>query len=54
MAQEAGMSRARFAEHFKKIVGITPGDYLTQWRLTVARKQLLAGGSLKQVAPAVR
>lgn len=53
MAYEAAMSRARFAEHFRKVVGITPGDYLTQWRLTLARKQLLAGESLKQVAPAV-
>jgi len=53
MAAAAGMSRARFAEHFRKIVGVTPGDYLTQWRLTLARKQLLAGHSLKQVAPAV-
>ncbi len=53
MAQEAGMSRARFAEHFRKVVGCTPNDYLTQWRLTLARKQLLAGESLKQVAPAV-
>jgi hypothetical protein len=31
----AGMSRARFAEHFRKIVGVTPGDYLTQWRLAI-------------------
>jgi len=53
MAQEAGMSRARFAEHFRKVVGCTPNEYLTQWRLTLARKQLLAGESLKQVAPAV-
>lgn len=53
MAQEAGMSRARFAEHFRKVVDCTPNDYLTQWRLTLARKQLLAGESLKQVAPAV-
>lgn len=53
MAHEAAMSRARFAEHFRTVVGMTPGDYLTQWRLTLARKQLLAGDSLKQVAPAV-
>lgn len=53
MAQEAGMSRARFAEHFRKVVGCTPNDYLTQWRMTLARKKLLAGESLKQVAPAV-
>jgi len=53
MAQEAAMSRARFASHFRAVVGCTPGEYLTQWRLTLARKQLLAGDSLKQIAPAV-
>lgn len=53
MAQEAAMSRARFAAHFRTVVGCTPGEYLTQWRLTLARKQLLAGESLKQIAPAV-
>jgi len=53
MALEAGMSRARFAEHFRKVVGQTPADYLLNWRLTLARKELLAGTSLKQIAPAV-
>jgi AraC-like DNA-binding protein len=53
MALEAGMSRARFAEHFRKVVGQTPAEYLQYWRLTLARKQLLAGNALKQIAPAV-
>ncbi len=53
MALEAGMSRARFAEHFRKVVGLTPADYLLTWRLSLARKQLLSGAALKQVAPAV-
>lgn len=53
MALEAGMSRARFAEHFRKVVGQTPADYLQNWRLTLARKQLLSGNALKQIAPAV-
>lgn len=53
MALEAGMSRARFAEHFRKVVGQTPAEYLLNWRLTLARKELLAGASLKQIAPAV-
>lgn len=53
MALEAGMSRARFAEHFRKVVGQTPAEYLQHWRLTLARKQLLSGNALKQIAPAV-
>ena len=53
MALEAGMSRARFAEHFRKVVGQTPAEYLQNWRLTLARKQLISGNALKQIAPAV-
>src|ERR1700761_5704265 len=37
LAQRAGMSRARFAAHFRKIVGMTPFNYLTDWRLAVAQ-----------------
>ena len=32
----AGMSRSRFALHFKQQVGIAPMDYLTQWRMQIA------------------
>ena len=32
LAQLAGMSRARFAVHFRRVVGMTPFDYLTRWR----------------------
>lgn len=53
MAQSAGMSRARFAAHFRKVVGITPFAYLTGWRLGVAQTMLRRGESLKSVAPAV-
>lgn len=37
LAAEAGMSRSAFAVHFKDITGITPGDYLTHWRMYRAR-----------------
>ncbi|MFC4656016.1 AraC family transcriptional regulator [Rheinheimera marina] len=53
MALETGMSRARFAEHFRAVVGQTPADYLLGWRLSLARKKLLQGAELKQIAPAV-
>ena len=31
LAQFAGMFRARFALHFRQVVGTTPFDYLTNW-----------------------
>lgn len=53
LAQYAGMSRARFAAHFLRVVGMTPFDYLTNWRLGVAQTMLRKGNSLKLIAPAV-
>lgn len=48
------MSRPRFAVHFRKVVGSTPFDYLTDWRIgTAAQAMLRKGESLKIVAPAV-
>ncbi len=53
MAGVAGMSRARFAAHFVQTVGTPPGDYLTGWRLGLARRLLRRGLPLKQVAAEV-
>jgi AraC-like DNA-binding protein len=53
LAQRAGMSRARFAAYFRKVVGMTPFDYLTNWRLGVAQTMLRKGNSLKLIAAAV-
>jgi AraC-like DNA-binding protein len=53
LAQQAGMSRARFAVHFRKTVGLTPFDYLADWRIGVAQTLLRKGGSLKIIAPTV-
>ena len=50
MAAAAGMSRARFAAHFAQTVGVPPGDYLTGWRLGLARRLLRRGWPVKQVA----
>jgi AraC-like DNA-binding protein len=36
----AGMSRSTFAERFKQIVGASPMDYLTRWRMLVAGDKL--------------
>jgi len=53
MAGLAGMSRARFAAHFTRTVGMPPGDYLTGWRLGLARTLLRKGLAVKQVAAEV-
>lgn len=53
MASVAGMSRARFAAHFARTVGVPPGDYLTGWRLGLARRLLRRGLAVKQVAAEV-
>ena len=53
LAQAAGMSRARFAAHFKRVVGVPPLDYLTDWRVSVAQTLLRSGKLPKAVAPLV-
>lgn len=53
MAALAGMSRARFAAHFTRTVGAPPGDYLTRWRVGLARTLLRKGLPVKQVAAEV-
>jgi len=53
LAHTAGMSRARFAAHFRQTVGTTPLDYLTDWRVSVAQTLLKSGKPLKLVAPEV-
>jgi len=40
MAREAGMSRTVFAERFTSLIGLTPHNYLTQWRMQLARRRL--------------
>ncbi|WP_263354751.1 AraC family transcriptional regulator [Acidicapsa acidisoli] len=53
LAQLAGMSRTRFAAYFRQVVGVTPFDYLANWRLGVAQTMLRKGNSLKLIASAV-
>lgn len=53
LAREAGMSRARFAVHFRKVAGMTPFDYLADWRIGIAQTLLKRGEPLKIVAPSV-
>ncbi len=44
LSTEAGMSRTLFANKFKEVVGETPLQYITNWRILKA-KQFLAEGS---------
>lgn len=50
MAEVALMSRARFADHFHKVVGMPPGAYLSDWRLGLAKSMLLQGHSVQTIA----
>jgi len=40
LAQQIGMSRTSFANQFKKLVGNTPIEYLTEWRMSLAYSRL--------------
>jgi len=53
LAEQANMSRSRFAHHFRESVGFTPLDYLTDWRLGIARSLLRNGESVEKVASQV-
>lgn len=50
LADVAAMSRTHFANTFQNVVGVTPGEYLSGWRLTLARMEIAKGVSLKVVA----
>lgn len=50
MAAQAGMSRSRFAEHFRAVVGVTPVEYLASLRMTLAQRLLVRGMPAKNVA----
>jgi len=43
LAREATMSRSSFAEHFARVMEVTPLRYLLQWRLAMARDLLSRG-----------
>lgn len=40
LASNAGMSRSAFADKFHKLVGITPMQYVTCWRMQLAHERL--------------
>lgn len=50
LAAQAGMSRSRFARKFHQVIGATPADYLTDWRIVVAQGLLEMHRPVKTVA----
>ena len=52
LAKRASMSRTSFAVKFREIMGTTPLDYITNWRLRLAHQNLRQGASVAQAARA--
>lgn len=50
MAGEAAMSRSKFAQIFKEVLGQTPLDYLSEWRINIAQVLLDKGHPVGWVA----
>ncbi|BFM09453.1 AraC family transcriptional regulator [Halioxenophilus aromaticivorans] len=53
LAEQANMSRSRFAQLFSEVAGMTATQYLVWWRMQVAFAELKKGHSVEQVADAV-
>ena len=49
LAVVAGMSRTSFTSLFRQLVGQTPADYLSDWRIGLAQTGLARGSSIKQL-----
>lgn len=50
LATLCGMSRSKFAQRFSTVVGITPAEYLLEQRMTLAKRLLLHGRQVQDVA----
>jgi AraC-like DNA-binding protein len=53
LARLACMSRARFTEHFRNVVGMPPVEYLTRWRIGRACALLRDGMAVKAASAQV-
>jgi AraC-like DNA-binding protein len=52
-ARASALARAGFALNFKKWIGVTPMEYLTQWRMQIACELLQEDKRIAEVASAV-
>lgn len=50
LADTATMSRATFARKFRETMGKTPLEYLTEWRIKLAKSMIARGIPIKSVA----
>jgi AraC-like DNA-binding protein len=51
LAHHAGMSRSQFSKRFREVVGATPMEYITRWRMLMASDRLSQkGAAIAQVA----
>jgi AraC-like DNA-binding protein len=51
LAKQAGMSRTAFSAHFHKVLGYPPAEYLSLWRMRLAREWLgSTSQSIAQIA----
>ena len=50
LAEVAGMSRASFANHFREATQVTPIEYLTDWRISLAQSKIMTGVPIKAIA----
>ncbi|OCP15661.1 AraC family transcriptional regulator [Ensifer sp. LC163] len=54
LAKEAAMSRTTFATYFKAVAGVSPLNYLAEWRMRLAERRLQEGGqSVAMIAQSV-
>ena len=53
LAQQALLSRSTFAPRFKHLVGLTPYDYLTRWRMSIAKQLLESDHTVTEAASAL-
>ena len=50
LASMSSMSRSKFAEQFKSVIGLAPGEYLQEWRVAMAQVYLKNGKPVNWVA----
>lgn len=53
LAAAVAMSRTTFSERFRTLVGMTPIDYLTEWRIAKAGAALREGESIASIAESI-
>lgn len=51
LGREVGLSRSALADRFNQVIGLPPMQYLTQWRINMAARELInSGKSIAQIA----